>query len=112
MTGQTQRRRESWPPHQVAAFANVVTRLAFGRETGAVSRSALGSGRTPTAPDNPDRLRSLPTPFMAHDMTQNGADSDGLLEPTAPVVTWRLDEHQATRERRRAWSTPPSPHTS
>lgn len=90
MVGQTPARPGSWPSHQVAAFASVLTRLAYGR----VARRRIRVGASPGADadraGNAARLRDLPAPFVAHlDMTQHGADCDGLLEWTEPVTTWR-----------------------
>jgi hypothetical protein len=90
MVGQTPTQPGSWPPHQVAAFASVLTRLAFGR----VARRRIRLGASPGADadrtGNAARLQGLPAPFVAHlSMTQHGADCDGLLEWTESVVTWR-----------------------
>jgi hypothetical protein len=90
VVGQTPARPGAWPPHQVAAFTSVMTRLALGR----VARRRIPLGASPGADadraGNAARLRALPAPFVAHlDLTQHGADDDGLLEWTEPVTTWR-----------------------
>lgn len=90
VVGQTPARPGSWPPHQVAAFASVMTRLAYGR----IARRRIRGGASPGADadraGNAARLEGLPAPFVAHlDMSQHGADSDGLLKWTAPVTAWR-----------------------
>jgi hypothetical protein len=88
--GQTPARPDSWPPHQVAAVASFMTKLAFGR----VDRRRIRVGASPGADvdraGNVAGLQGLPALFVAHlSMIQHGADCDGLLEWTEPVVTWR-----------------------
>lgn len=88
--GQTQRDPAYWPPHQVAALMDVLDGLAYGR----IVRRRIPIGETP-GPDadrqgNAARLRNLDTPFQASlDMSQNGADSDGMLSWDEPVNFWR-----------------------
>lgn len=88
--GQTQRDPAYWPPHQVAALTHVLDGLAYGR----IVRRRIQVGETP-GPDadrqgNAERLQGVPDPFRAQlDMTQNGADSDGMFSWDSPVNLWR-----------------------
>lgn len=88
--GQTQRRAQHWPLHQVAAFTHVVSGLA----SGVFAKRRIKVGETP-GPDadragNAARLLGVDKPFRARlDMGQNGADSDGSLSWDRPVTLWR-----------------------
>ncbi|NEA86636.1 hypothetical protein G3I38_18110 [Streptomyces sp. SID7958] len=64
------------------------------RTYGRVARRRIQVGASPGADadraGNAARLQDLTAPFVAHlDMTQHGADCDGLLEWTEPVTAWR-----------------------
>ncbi|MGW0311996.1 hypothetical protein [Streptomyces flavidovirens] len=88
--GQTQREPAYWPPHQVAALTHIVDGLAYGR----IVRRRIPVGATP-GPDadrrgNAAKLEGVSAPFHVKlDMSQNGADCDGLLAWDEPVNLWR-----------------------
>jgi hypothetical protein len=88
--GQTQRDAAYWPAHQVAALTHVLDGLAYGR----IVRRRIPVGATP-GPDadregNAAKLEGVKTPFHVElDMSQNGADCDGVLSWDEPVNLWR-----------------------
>ncbi|MFE7106658.1 hypothetical protein ACFU98_35465 [Streptomyces sp. NPDC057575] len=88
--GQTQREAAYWPAHQVAALTRVLDGLAHGR----IARRRIPVGAMP-GPDadrqgNAAKLGGIDAPFHVElDMSQNGADSDGIFSWEEPINLWR-----------------------
>ena len=88
--GQTQRDAAYWPAHQIAALTSVLDGLVRG----SIVRRRIAVGETP-GPDadregNAAVLRRVKAPFRVKvDMTQNGADCDGILSWDEPIILWR-----------------------
>ena len=87
--------RCDWPLEQIACFALVHGYLGNGTVGRVLVRAGGEPGRDSDREHNAGLLAEMPEPFVAElDMSQNCADSDGVLRWTEPIQV-----HVATTER-------------